>query len=174
MTRKRQPLQSFATSEDAIKGGVPLSALISAYRAYLWVGFLRTRALELNASNNEWLTKARVSGESGSYEQGAEGELYTALWHSMLYTLIETWQAHKLSAPSIDSLIADSRVKVLRDFRNATMHPRDYADPRIRQLTSQGAAAYDFYVSLLAAFEKYFEFMAHKDQENRKDFLAAK
>lgn len=172
MSGNHNASQSFTTAEAAIKSGVPLNVMISVYRAYLWVTLLRARHLELRATNGEWLTKARENGESGSYEQGAEGELYTSLWHSMLYTLIETWRGHKLSSLSIDALIADPRVNVLRDFRNSTLHPRDYADPRIRQLTSQGEMGYDFYVELLEEFAKYFDFMVHKDRESRKGFLA--
>jgi hypothetical protein len=172
MSDETNSSRSYETAELAIADGASLHGLVSAYRAFVWVRILRARHVELSEANKDWLAKAREQHESGSYEQGAEGELYSSLWHSLLYTLVETWRGNNLTSPKINAMIADPRIQVLRKFRNATLHPIDFSDPRIQQLRRQGEEGYEFYISLLAEFEAYFEFMIRKDRESRKSFLS--
>jgi hypothetical protein len=113
------------------------------------------------------------SGKGGSFEQGAEGELYQALWHSMLYAVVEIWRSYKISSPEVDPLVADQRIELLKDFRNSTFHPRDYADKRIDDLIKRGDDAYDHYTATLAAFERFLSPIAEADRARYKAYPEA-
>jgi hypothetical protein len=147
--------------------GVSRRQLVSIYRAIVWVRLLHVRHTDLRTRDLARIRRAVESGTIGSFEEGAELDLYLALWHSMLYAVIETWKGFRLSSPDIDSLLADERISLLKDFRNAILHPRDCADARIDALATQGDAAYPHFTQLLAAFEAFIEPISNADRLRR-------
>jgi len=146
---------------------------VSLYRAVVWVRLLKKRHEELAARDLAWIKEAVDARNVGSFEQGAEMELYGALWHSLLYGVVEIWKSYQISSPGIDSLIDDPRIDLLRGFRNAMLHPRDFADERIDALTEEGNAAYSHYVAIVEAFERFIAPIGEADRGRRKDYSGA-
>ena len=166
-------MPSFPDARAAIESGVPVGRIMSLYRAVVWTRLLHARHLEIHERDSDWMRIAFESGEGGSFEQGAEGELYQALWHSMLYAVVEIWRSYNISSPEIDPLVADERIKLLKDFRNATFHPRDYADKRIDDLIYHSDDPYQHFTATLAAFERFLVPIAEADHARRKAYPGA-
>jgi len=63
----------------------------------------------------------------------------------------------KLNEPRITKLLRSRFKDLLRDFRNATFHPEDFNDARIRALEETGQESIDWAKKVTLEFNSFFE-----------------
>jgi hypothetical protein len=83
------------------------------------------------------------------------------LYYATLYVIVEGWMAKRQPKPKlkderVDSLLSDSFVKVLKDFRNAISHPNSAVDPRILDFHTSHRELGVWAGKLCAEFQRYF------------------
>jgi hypothetical protein len=79
-------------------------------------------------------------------------------WCSMLYVVYEGWKVNcGFSDPEIGALEDERKLKLLKEFRNATFHyQKDYFTPKYFKFMGDPDAI-DWTLSLHAALEKFFQ-----------------
>lgn len=86
-----------------------------------------------------------------------ESEMYMFLWFGVLYIVIEGWPTLQLNEPRITKLLRSRFRDLLRDFRNATFHPENFDDVRIRALANTGQESIDWAKKVTIEFNLFFE-----------------
>jgi hypothetical protein len=83
--------------------------------------------------------------------------MYMFLWLGVLYIVIEGWPTLKLNEPRITKLLRSRFKELLRDFRNATFHPEDFDDARIRALVDTDQESIEWARKVTLEFNSFFE-----------------
>ncbi|HKE38196.1 MAG TPA: hypothetical protein VKG21_00010 [Casimicrobiaceae bacterium] len=88
---------------------------------------------------------------------------YLSLWCSMLYVLVEGWKELRLSDQSVDALLIDDNLELLRRFRNGAFHfQREYLDGRFVAFLNKGEDILIWLAKLHQAFSQFFLRELHK------------
>lgn len=141
--------------------------LLSLYRFFTWAIELRKQH-KASYSRHQALFEAMRGGKgTGSFEQAAEADMYLSLWFSVLYVVIEGWPLLRQRDDNLTRLLRSPNKDLLRDFRNASLHPADYADLRIEALVEKGQESYDWANEVTDAFAAFFTPLLEADREQR-------
>jgi hypothetical protein len=82
---------------------------------------------------------------------------YFSMWMAMLYVVCEGWAQLGLVAPSVESLLLEDRLRLLRRYRNGVFHFRKtYFDRRFTEFIDRGDAIGDWADDLHSAFSRHF------------------
>ncbi len=129
----------------------------SLYRYALWADMLRVQ-FETSLARDRQELETRLQTKQFAFDRKLlESEMYMFLWFGVLYIVIEGWPMLKLNEPRITKLLRSRFKKLLYDFRNATFHPEDFDDARIRALADTGQESIDWAKKVTFEFNSFFE-----------------
>jgi hypothetical protein len=129
----------------------------SLYRYALWADMLRTQ-FETSLARDRQELESRLQMNQIVFDRKLlESEMYMFLWFGVLYIVIEGWPELRLNEPRITKLLRSRFKDLLRDFRNATFHPEDFDDARIRALAATGQESIDWAKNVTLEFNSFFE-----------------
>ena len=133
--------------------------IASLHRYYIWANRMRTHF-------DEHLS---ALGPDIDPLGDVEGNLYMSYWYGGLYVVVEGWQTLKLSDSTIDSLLEDPNVALLRRYRNGTFHYQEkYWDDRFLQFIVEGANSAGWVRELNRQFGRFF-LEWHKERRRRAE-----
>jgi hypothetical protein len=144
------------------------AVLAALYKKFLWADALRRRYEMVFARDGEFPQGAPVEGNVGAFEEAFETDMHLCLWYSMLSVVVEAWPSAREKDETLQVLLRSKNTALLKDFRDATLHPTDWRDDRLYPLIAQGKDAYDWAVELTNAFRKFFEPIAELDRQSRR------
>ena len=131
----------------------------SLFRYALWADMLRVQFETCLARDRQELERRLQTKQIVFDWKLLESEMYMFLWFGVLYIVIEGWPRTGYSEPRLTKLLRSRFVKkgLFRDFRNATFHPEDFDDDRIRDLADTGQESIDWAKNVTLAFNSFFE-----------------
>jgi hypothetical protein len=86
----------------------------------------------------------------------------------MLYVVVEGWPGAREKHEKLKILLRSKNKDLLKDFRDASLHPTDWRDDRLFALILKGKESYDWAVDLTNAFGDFFEPIAELDRQSRR------
>jgi hypothetical protein len=129
----------------------------SLYRYALWADILRMQ-FETSLARDRQELEFRLRTKQIVFDRKLlESEMYMFLWFGVLYIVIEGWPMLRLNESRITKLLRSPFKDLLRDFRNATFHPEDFDDIRIRALEDTGQESIDWAKEVTFEFNSFFE-----------------
>ena len=129
----------------------------SLYRYALWADMLRVQ-FEIVHTRDKQALESRLQTKQFVFDRKLlESEMYLFLWLGVLYVVVVGWPTLKLNEPRITKLLRSHFKDLLRDFRNATFHPEDFDDVRIRALVDTGQESIDWARKVTLEFNSFFE-----------------
>src|SRR3954462_6111932 len=143
------------------------AVLTAVYKKFLWADALRRRYELMFVRDREFPQGAPAEGSVAPFEEAFEADMHLCLWYSMLYVVIEAWPSVREKDDTVKSLLRSENTKLLKDFRDATLHPTDWRDDRLFPLIAKGKESYDWANDLTNAFRQFFEPLAELDRQSR-------
>ncbi len=129
----------------------------SLYRYALWADMLRVQ-FETSLARDRQEIESRLQTKQFVFDRKLlEFEMYMFLWLGVLYTVIEGWPMLKTNESKIKILLRSRFKDLLRDFRNATFHPEDFDDARIRVMVATGQEFIEWAKEVTLEFNSFFE-----------------
>ncbi|MCA9969963.1 MAG: hypothetical protein KC425_07100 [Anaerolineales bacterium] len=125
------------------------------FRYATWANSLMNRFETVLARDREEM-KRQLLEESLVFDVNLlESEMYHCLWFGVLYIVIEGWPRLAVKDQKITKLLRSPYKRLLRDFRNATFHPENYDDKRIKALMANGQASIDWAKEVTKEFNAF-------------------
>jgi len=144
------------------------AVLGALYKKFVWADALRRKYDQAYARDGEFIGTAPEEGKIRSFEEAFEADMYLCLWYSMLYVAVEGWPTAREKNEKLKVLLRSKNKGLLKDFRDATLHPSDWRDDRLFALIAKGKESYDWAVALTDAFRDFFEPIADLDRQSRR------
>jgi len=139
------------------------SVATNLLRRFIWADRMRQQYEEVHPRVVAPLKERQSNNEFGFVSDVLDEEMYLFLWLSLLATVIEGWPSLKTIDQELTSLLRSPYKNMLRDFRNATFHPKDHDDERIRTLVDEGQASIDWARQVTEAFRTFFKAFLETD-----------
>jgi hypothetical protein len=141
---------------------------VTLYHRLIWARALAQNYRRALARDGEFLHQALQSGLIGSYDECFRTDMYMCLWFSTLYIVVEGWPGLRQSDPSITRLLRSPNKRLLKDFRDATLHPNHWSDTRFQALVDKGDASFTWAQELTDAFWQFFAPVIAIDRRHRR------
>ena len=125
-------------------------------RHLLWADRIRQQFELVHLRRGPELRQRLTNNEVLFRPELLDGEMYLCLWFSLLQVVVEGWPRLRARDDEITRLLRSPYKNMLRDFRNATFHPEDFDDDRIKMMAAEGQASIDWVRELTVAFESFF------------------
>ncbi len=114
---------------------------VNLFRYALWANSLMSSFERVLERDKEEMKRQLNEGQFTFDIELLESEMYQCLWFGVLYIVIDGWPNLRVDSRKIKELLRSPYKKLLRNFRNATFHPENYDDKRIKDLMATGQAS---------------------------------
>jgi len=142
--------------------------LVSLYRKFVWADALRRECERFRERDADFMRSGLEHRAIGSFEEAFEADMYLCLWFSMLYVVIEGWPKLREKHEQLAPLLRSKNKDLLKDFRDATLHPTDWRDDRLDALILKGNESYEWVTAVTDGFREFFEPTAQLDRAARR------
>lgn len=142
--------------------------LISLYHKLTWARALSQNYHRAYRRDASFLRRAIAPDDVGSYEEAFRSEMYMSLWFSTLYIVVEGWPGLRERDPVITALLRSPLKHLLKDFRDATLHPSHWSDSRLHRLIDRGRESAEWTQNLTDAFWAFFRPVLTADRRRRR------
>lgn len=123
--------------------------VVSLHKYYLWATYMAARFYDE-------LPKVSQS-QSWAEPEVLQGFMFLSYWYATLYAVAEGWKELRLADPTIDALLTESHLALLKRYRNGVFHfQHDYFDRRYQDFFDEGQAAREWVDDLHKAFTNFF------------------
>jgi hypothetical protein len=127
-----------------------MDSVVSLHKYYLWATYMA-------AAFEKEIPKI-TTPTSWADPQAIQEFMFMSYWYATLYVIAEGWQELGLTDPTVDALLTDPHLALLKRYRHGVFHfQADYFDNRYRDFTDQGRKAISWVNTLHSAFTAYFE-----------------
>lgn len=129
---------------------------VNLFRYTLWANSMMNNFEMVLERDYEEIKHRLDWGQTKFDSRLVESEMYHCLWFGVLYTVVDGWPKLKVRDQTITELLRSPYRQLLRKFRNATFHPEDYDDDRIKDLMATGQNSIDWARALTKEFKTFF------------------
>jgi len=145
---------------------------LSVYRKFLWTDELFRRFRSFALKKYPALEAKRVKGIV-SLTDTFRADMYLCLWLSTLYVVVEGWTRLRERHPTITPMLRSPNKALLREFRNAVLHPTYWNDARLGALIKGSEGSIEWAADLTRALRQFFSPIRRTDLLIRRISRAA-